>query len=512
MMKNLKTTRLNGILSKLFIAIAFLFFSTSLIGQTWNQQGADIEGEAAGDFSGHSVSLSADGLIAAIGAPSNAGNGTRAGHVRVYKLISGTWVQQGADIEGEAAGDFSGQSVSLSADGSIVAIGANINAGNGARAGHVRVYKLISGVWTQQGTDIDGEAAGDFSGWSVSLSADGSIVAIGATFNAGNGLAAGHVRVFKLISGVWIQQGADIDGEAADGRSGFSVSLSADGSIVAIGAPNNNGNGVFAGHVRVFKLISGVWTQQGADIDGEAAGDRSGESVSLSADGSTVAIGAPMNAGNGSEAGHVRVYKLISGAWTQQGGDIDGEAAGDRSGESVSLSADGSTVAIGASSNAGNGKDAGHVRVYKLISGVWIQQGADIEGEAAGDFSGQSVSLSADGSIVAIGAASNDGNGANAGHVRVFGDKPVGGLNLDKSGNNIKLYPNPTSRHVEIVFEKTYSDISIQVNSITGRLVYSSNFDIADRVRFDIPGAKGLYLITVTTSEGRTKRIKVTKN
>jgi Secretion system C-terminal sorting domain len=94
----------------------------------------------------------------------------------------------------------------------------------------------------------------------------------------------------------------------------------------------------------------------------------------------------------------------------------------------------------------------------------------------------------------------------------VFGDKPVGGLNLDKSGNNIKLYPNPTSRHVEIVFEKTYSDISIQVNSITGRLVYSSNFDIADRVRFDIPGAKGLYLITVTTSEGRTKRIKVTKN
>ena len=34
--------------------------------------------------------------------------------------------------------------------------------------------------WNQQGADIDGEAASDYSGWLVSLSADGSVVAIGA--------------------------------------------------------------------------------------------------------------------------------------------------------------------------------------------------------------------------------------------------------------------------------------------------------------------------------------------
>ena len=71
-------------------------------------------------------------------------------------------------------------SVSLSSDGSTVAIGALGNDGNGSNAGHVRIYKNISGTWTQQGSDIDGEAAGDYSGYSVSLSSDGSTVAIGA--------------------------------------------------------------------------------------------------------------------------------------------------------------------------------------------------------------------------------------------------------------------------------------------------------------------------------------------
>ena len=91
--------------------------------------------------------------------------------------------QIGGDIDGEAASDYSGTSVSLSSDGTIVAIGAVGNDGNGPSSGHVRVYQNISGTWTQLGGDIDGEAAGDYSGTSVSLSSDGTIVAIGAVGN-----------------------------------------------------------------------------------------------------------------------------------------------------------------------------------------------------------------------------------------------------------------------------------------------------------------------------------------
>jgi Flp pilus assembly pilin Flp len=169
----------------------------------------------------------------------------------------------------------------------------------------LRITKLNA----RQYSDIDGEAADDASGSSVSLSADGSVVAIGALRNDGNGMFSGHVRVFQNVSGAWVQVGSDIDGEAADDGSG-SVSLSADGSVVAIGALSDQGNGVDSGHVRVFQNVSGAWTQVGSDIDGEAADDGSGFSVSLSADGSVVAIGAEFNDGNGVDSGHVRLFRF----------------------------------------------------------------------------------------------------------------------------------------------------------------------------------------------------------
>ena len=170
---------------------------------------------------------------------------------------------KGSDIEGEAADDWSGSSVSLSADGSIVAVGANGNDGNGAEAGHVRLYEWDGSAWQQKGDDIEGEAAYDYSGSSVSLSSDGSIVAVGANGNDGNGVNAGHVRLFEWDGSAWVQKGGDIDGEAEGDRLGASVSLSSDGSIVAVGATSNDGNGANAGHVRLFEWDGSAWVQKG---------------------------------------------------------------------------------------------------------------------------------------------------------------------------------------------------------------------------------------------------------
>jgi hypothetical protein len=93
---------------------------------------------------------------------------TNSGHVRIYAWNSATsaWEQQGADIDGEAADDWSGWSVSLSSDGTTVAIGAYLNDANGTSSGHVRIYAWNSATsaWEQQGADIDGEAAGDHCG------------------------------------------------------------------------------------------------------------------------------------------------------------------------------------------------------------------------------------------------------------------------------------------------------------------------------------------------------------
>ena len=387
----------------------------------FSQIGQNIDGEVAGELSGYSVSLSSDGNTVAIGASYNSGS------VRLFTKISdpftgfGTWTQIGQDIDGEAALDRSGFSVSLSSDGNTVAIGAPNNDGNGTYAGHVRIYENIAGSWSQIGSDIDSEAAGDRCGWSVSLSSDGNTVAIGAPRNVDNGTNSGHVRIYENVGGSWSQIGQDIDGEAAYNYSGISVSLSSDGNTVAIGAPRNGDNGTNAGHVRIYENIGGSWSQIGQDIDGETAEDRSGNSVSLSSDGNTVAIGAFLNDGNGNNSGHVRIYENISGSWSQIGSDIDGEAAGDVSGYSVSLSSDGNTVAIGANQNVGvNGYLSGHVRIYANTAGSWMQIGQDIDGESSGDMSGHSVFLSSDGNTVAIGAPNNDGNGTYAGHVRIF--------------------------------------------------------------------------------------------
>jgi hypothetical protein len=150
--------------------------------------------------------------------------------------------------------------------------------------------------------------------------------------------------------------------------------------------------------------------------------------VNLSPDGNILAIG---NSG-AHPPGYMRVFSLEvgdddvdTGSWKQIGQDIIGEANGDEFGYSGTLSDNGKTLAVSAISNDGNnGVDSGHVRVYQgkdadSESG-WMQLGQDIDGEAAGDWSGYSVSLSADGNTVAIGSPSNDDNGDLSGHVRVF--------------------------------------------------------------------------------------------
>jgi hypothetical protein len=170
---------------------------------------------------------------------------------------------------------------------------------------------IVLNAQEQLGSDIDGEAANDYSGLSVSLDSDGDRVAIGAYFNDGTGTDAGHVRIYSWDGSSWNQLGSDIDGEAADDRLGYSVSLDSDGDRVAIGGRRNDGNGSNAGHARIYSWDGSSWNQLGSDIDGEAVDDFSGHSVSLNSDGDRVAIGAYDNDGNGSGSGHVRVYNAF---------------------------------------------------------------------------------------------------------------------------------------------------------------------------------------------------------
>ena len=67
-------------------------------------------------------------------------------------------------------------------------------------------------------------------------------------------------------------------------------------------------------------LQSFDWTQVGTDIDGDGDGAKSGSSVSISSNGTRVAIGAPYA---DDRKGIVRVYAESDGTWTQAGDVID---------------------------------------------------------------------------------------------------------------------------------------------------------------------------------------------
>ena len=492
----------------LFSFLLLGIFPIFLFAQT--QLGSDIDGEAAGDSSGYSVSLSNDGTILAIGAPYNQDNGSWRGHVRVYQYNSGMWSQLGSDIDGEVNDVFSGYSIALSDNGAILAIGATSANGAESAIGRVKVYQYSSGMWSQLGSDIDGEARLDFSGHTVSLSDDGTVLAIGAPYNDGNGVDAGHVRVYQYNSGSWSQLGGDIDGEAAEDFSGGSISLSGDGTILAIGAAFNDGNGVSSGHVRVYQYNTGAWSQIGNDIDGDIG--NSGYSVSLSDDGNILAIGTPFSHGNGNYSGHARVYQYNSGFWSQLGSDIDGEAAGDQSAGSVSLSDDGTILVIAAAGNDGNGNLSGNVRVYQYRSEMWSQLGSDIDGEAAEDQSGSSVSLSDDGTVLAIGAPLNDGNGIDAGHVRVFDIRNLVEIEDISKEKILSVFPNPSKRNVTLTFDESLIGSTYIIYNQIGKEVFNGKLD-QQNISINLEDlASGAYTLSIKGNYNQSlKLMKLSK-
>ena len=274
---------------------------------------------------------------------------------------------------------------------------------------------LLSQV--QIGNDIDANAATDFFGFSSAISSDGSIVAIGAPFNDGNLENAGSVRIFQNQGGNWVQIGEEIYGDNVDDNLGRSVALSSDGLIMATGADENDANGNNAGQVKVFENQGGSWIQIGEDILGDASSDLFGKQIALSNDGTILAISAPANDSNGNSSGHVKVFENEGGSWVQLGDVIEGESTFATSGSGLAISADGKLVAIGSPLRAGG---SGSIRAMILQGDSWVQLGQSIEGAGNDDQFGAAVSLSEDGRIMAAISKGTAGSAFENGYVRVF--------------------------------------------------------------------------------------------
>ena len=369
----------------------------------------------AGDMFGRSVALSADGNTLAVGAFEESSSATGvngdqtdnlagfSGAVYVFARSGPVWEQQAyIKASNTDAIDRFGRSVSLSADGNMLAVGATderssatgINGdqfdNSAFRAGAVYVFTRSGSLWEQQAyvkasnTEVD-----DLFGLALSLSADGNTLAVGAIREDSSATGingdqadnstpdAGAVYVFTRNGSLWEQQ-AYIKASNTDEFDGFGarVSLSEDGNTLAVRAFNEfssatgiNGDqtdnqATTAGAVYVFARSGSVWEQQAyikASNTDEL--DRFGSGVTLSADGNTLAVGATGEDSsatgiNGNQAdntfaegsGAVYVFTRSGSVWEQQAyikaSNTDG---GDTFGISISLSANGNTLAVGAS-------------------------------------------------------------------------------------------------------------------------------------------------------------------
>jgi gliding motility-associated-like protein len=313
-------------------------------GGLWAQQGNKLvgTGNATPAVQGVSVSISADGNTALVGGYDD-NNGM--GATWVFVRNGSTWSQQGNKLlgTGSVGNSSQGCSVSLSADGNTAAIGAY---SDDANTGAVWVFTRNGGVWTQQGSKLvgTGHVSAGGQGFTVALSADGTTLIEAAP---ADNISLGATWIFTRTGNTWTQQGSKLVGTGNIGASPFmgsSVAISANGNTALMGGYNDNND---QGATWVFTRSGTTWTQQAKLVGTGNVGQAfQGYSASLSADGNTAAIS---GAGDNSSTGAFWIFKRTGTTWAQEGSKKTGTGGIGFSlqGQSMSLSADGHTLIEG---------------------------------------------------------------------------------------------------------------------------------------------------------------------
>ena len=399
----------------LFFLCAFFCF-TNLNGQV--QLGQNILTNQRSAF-GSSVSISSNGNRVAIGAP---GNNTMAGYVEVYQFNPEIceWVLVDERITDNELGANFGSSVSLSANGTRLAIGSpNSGRRDVANRGRGRIHIYDETVGWQRLASRDGPGSGSSFGSSVFLSGDGNVLAVGAYQPFGG---TGQVHVYRENRDWVLDASMDIiNGRDSLSGFGFSVSLSDNGDRIAIGAVNHRSN-QRGGYFQVFDFSDDSWSPlllEGATearaIFGESShdNDRFGQHVSITGNGNWVAVGSSWF-NNPPANGNIEIFSINGDRILRQTPSLTGEG-NEHLGFSVSLSnenRDGiAFMAVGGPYFDPAGSTSGPGRVRRYLIPDLDQDGfpEDIIGNQPNGRFGSSVSISAMGNRIAVGAPSGIG-------------------------------------------------------------------------------------------------------
>lgn len=371
-----------------------------------------------------------DDIIVGILADDNGGFNT--GSARVYSGFDGSLIY---NYDGSSTIDSLGTDVAglgdLNNDGyDDFIIGTPRDDNTGFDSGSAQVFSGIDGslLYIFNGASGNDEL-GRGVGCAGDVNGDGTPdIIVGSPFNDFNGFDTGSAYVYSGATGALIytfrgDSPADHLGGSPVGTAG---DVDADGmDDIIIGIRGADANEFQSGCAKVYSGATGALLYS---ISGNAEFEEFGYSASTAGDVNhdghdDFIVGAPFNENNGPFAGNVKVYSGASGALLYS---IDGDAAGDRFGESVAPAGDFNRdgfddFLVGASYDDNGLTDSGSVRVYSGLDGSMLHE---VNGTTASSVFGTSVAagdINADGfNDVIVGAAFDDTNGVKAGSVRVF--------------------------------------------------------------------------------------------
>ncbi|NNG02371.1 MAG: hypothetical protein HKM93_23545 [Desulfobacteraceae bacterium] len=342
-----------------------------------------------------------------------------------------------------AEDDYFGNSVSISGD--ILVVGAYADDDNGNYSGSAYIFSRDQGGPNNWGqvkkiTAADG-AAGDWFGYSVSISGDTLVV--GAYWDDDKGSASGSAYIFSRDQGGADNWGQVKKITAADGAAGdwFGYSVSISGDALVVGAYGDDDNGFISGSAYIFSRNEGGANNWGQVTKITAADgakfDFFGVSVSISGD--TLVVGARWDDDKGTSSGSAYIFSC-----DQDGPNNWGQVTkitatdgtnGDLFGNNVSISGD--TLVVGAFLDDDKGRASGSAYIFSRDQGGtnnWGQVKKITAADGAtGDNFGYSVSISED--TLVVGAYMDNDNGDNSGSAYLYQDWEVIGLPQAHTGN-----------------------------------------------------------------------------
>lgn len=373
--------------------------------------GTPLLGSQADQRFGQSIALSDNGQIVAIGSPSATINGNaQTGLVEIFERTAG-WKRRGSALLGSNPESQFGSTIAMSGDGSVLIVT------NVSGALQAFLYTPSTGNYEPMGSNFS--ASTDQLGVSLAMNSNGTRFVVGSPSHDNGGPnpnISGKVTVFdRQTDNTWLET-ATITGTDHLDWFGWQVDLTDDGSVLCVGAPRNL---EFSGYVQCYtRMETGRWTLLGTTIRNVAEpvryDDNFGHALQvdrLAGDNLLrVAIGAPGKNGNALDAGAVIVYEYDGDDWKQLGGPLvaDAPVDGAQLGFAVGLQED--ILVVGS-------PGLGQVDRYRYAPtrGEWERHPITLRGANGSSFG---YAIAQRSNWLAIGSA--DTPGANTGMVNVY--------------------------------------------------------------------------------------------